>query len=35
MQRPLTALMLRAGWRCMFIIMGIVGVGASVVWFWL
>jgi MFS family permease len=29
----LTALMLLAGWRWMFIIMGIVGVGASVVWF--
>jgi len=31
----LTALMLLAGWRWMFIIMGIVGVGASVAWFWL
>jgi MFS family permease len=29
----LTALMLLAGWRWMFIIMGIVGVVASVVWF--
>src|ERR1700682_3505626 len=31
----LTALMLLAGWRWMFIIMGIVGIGASVFWFWL
>jgi MFS family permease len=31
----LTTLMLLAGWRWMFIIMGIVGIGASVVWFWL
>jgi MFS family permease len=31
----LTALMLFAGWRWMFIIMGIVGIGASMVWFWL
>ena len=31
----LTALMLLAGWRWMFIIMGIVGIGASVGWFWL
>jgi sugar phosphate permease len=31
----LTALMLLAGWRWMFIIMGIVGIGASVMWFWL
>jgi MFS family permease len=29
----LTALMLLAGWRWMFIIMGMVGVGASVLWF--
>jgi MFS transporter, ACS family, L-galactonate transporter len=31
----LTALMLLAGWRWMFIIMGIVGIGASLLWFWL
>jgi MFS family permease len=31
----LTALMLLAGWRFMFFAMGIVGIGASVVWFWL
>ncbi len=31
----LTALMLFAGWRWMFIIMGIVGIGASTLWFWL
>jgi MFS family permease len=31
----LTALMLLGGWRWMFIIMGIIGIGASVVWFWL
>jgi MFS family permease len=31
----LTALMLLAGWRWMFIIMGIIGIGASVLWFWL
>src|ERR1700693_3818132 len=31
----LTALMLLAGWRMMFIIMGIVGIGASMGWFWL
>src|SRR5580658_683296 len=31
----LTALMLLAGWRSMFIAMGIVGIAASVVWFWL
>src|ERR1700730_3629741 len=31
----LTALMLLAGWRWMFIIMGIVGIGASVVLCWL
>jgi MFS transporter, ACS family, L-galactonate transporter len=31
----LTALMLLAGWRWMFIIMGMVGIGASVAWFWL
>jgi MFS family permease len=30
----LTALMLLAGWRWMFIIMGIIGIGASVLWFW-
>jgi MFS family permease len=31
----LTALMLLAGWRWMFIIMGIIGIVASVLWFWL
>jgi len=31
----LTVLMLLAGWRWMFIIMGIIGIGASVLWFWL
>jgi MFS family permease len=31
----LTGLMLVAGWRWMFIIMGIIGIGASVLWFWL
>ena len=31
----LTGLMLLFGWRSMFIIMGIVGIGASLVWFWL
>jgi MFS family permease len=31
----LTALMLLAGWRWMFIIMGIIGIAASVLWFWL
>ncbi len=29
----LTALMLLAGWRWMFIIMGIIGIGASALWF--
>lgn len=31
----LTGLMLLFGWRYMFITMGIVGIGASLVWFWL
>jgi MFS family permease len=31
----LTALMLLGGWRWMFMVMGIVGIGASVLWFWL
>ena len=31
----LTALMLLAGWRWMFVIMDIIGIGASVLWFWL
>jgi MFS family permease len=31
----LTALMLLSGWRSMFIIMGAVGIGASLLWFWL
>jgi MFS family permease len=31
----LTAIMLLAGWRFMFFAMGIVGIGASMVWFWL
>jgi len=31
----LTTLMLFFGWRYMFVIMGIVGIGASLVWFWL
>ncbi|MGA7325021.1 MAG: MFS transporter [Rhodomicrobium sp.] len=31
----LTALMLLFGWRDMFILMGVVGIGASMLWFWL
>jgi MFS family permease len=31
----LTALMLLFGWRYMFIVMGAVGIGASLLWFWL
>ncbi len=31
----LTALMLTFGWRYMFIAMGAVGIGASLLWFWL
>ena len=31
----LTVLMLLAGWRWMFIVMGIIGIGASALWFWL
>ena len=31
----LTSLMLLFGWRYMFIIMGIVGIVASLIWFWL
>ncbi len=31
----LTALMLLFGWRYMFIVMGVVGIGASLLWFWL
>jgi MFS family permease len=31
----LTGLMLLYGWRSMFIVMGVVGIAASLVWFWL
>jgi len=31
----LTAMMLLFGWRYMFIAMGVVGLGASMLWFWL
>ena len=31
----LTALMLLFGWRFMFILMGVVGIGAAIVWLWL
>jgi len=31
----LTAVMLTFGWRTMFMLMGVMGLGASVVWFWL